>query len=107
MRNAPASTGPGGTAEDAFKGSRLPVVGKTGTGEIWGKDPVNYFVGWVENQKDPLVVLVMVENAGAFEHGSEVTVAPAARNILEAYHGTGNSSSSTKDSSQATTPSRT
>src|SRR5919205_760456 len=100
-------TGPGGTAEDAFKGSRLPVVGKTGTGEIWGKDPVNYFVGWVENQKDPLVVLVMVENAGAFEHGSEVTVAPAARNILEAYHGTGNSSSSTKDSSQTTTPSRT
>jgi penicillin-binding protein 2 len=100
-------TGPGGTAEDAFKGSRLPVVGKTGTGEIWGKDPVNYFVGWVENEKDPLVVLVMVENAGAFEHGSEVTVAPAARNILEAYHGTGNSSSSTKDSSQTTTPSRT
>src|ERR687883_1223510 len=100
-------TGPGGTAEDAFKGSRLPVVGKTGTGEIWGKDPVNYFVGWVENQKDPLVVLVMVENAGAFEHGSEVTAAPAARNILEAYHGTGNSSSSTKDSSQTTTPSRT
>jgi hypothetical protein len=49
----------------------------------------------------------MVENAGAFEHGSEVTVAPAARNILEAYHGTGNSSSSTKDSSQTTTPSRT
>jgi penicillin-binding protein 2 len=100
-------TGPGGTAEDAFKGSRLPVVGKTGTGEIWGKDPVNYFVGWVENQKDPLVVLVMVENAGAFEHGSEVTVAPAARNILEAYHGTGNSSSSKKDSSQTTTSSRT
>src|SRR5919202_80996 len=100
-------TGPGGTAEDAFKGSRLPVVGKTGTGEIWGKDPVNYFVGWFETQKDPLVGLVMVENAGAFEHGSEVTVAPAARKILEAYHGTGNSSSSTKDSSQTTTPSRT
>jgi penicillin-binding protein 2 len=100
-------TGPGGTAEDAFKGSRLPVVGKTGTGEIWGKDPVNYFVGWAENQKDPLVVLVMVENAGAFEHGSEVTVAPAARNILEAYYSTSNSSSSKKDSSQTTTSSRT
>ena len=100
-------TGPGGTAEDAFKGSRLPVVGKTGTGEIWGKDPVNYFVGWAEKQKDPLVVLVMVENAGAFEHGSEVTVAPAARNILEAYYSTSNSSSSKKDSSQTTTSSRT
>jgi penicillin-binding protein 2 len=100
-------TGPGGTAEDAFKGSRLPVVGKTGTGEMWGKDPVNYFAGWVENQKDPLVVLVMVENAGAFEQGSEVTVAPAARNILETYYGSSGSSSSTKDSSQATTSART
>ena len=100
-------TGAGGTAEDAFKDSSLPVVGKTGTGEQWGKDPINYFVGWVENQKDPLVVLVMVENGGAFEHGSEVTVAPAARNILEAYYSTNKSSSrdssSNKDSSSQTT----
>jgi hypothetical protein len=94
------------------------VVGKTGTGEQWGKDPINYFVGWVENQKDPLVVLVMVENGGAFEHGSEVTVAPAARNILEAYYGANksssrdsssskDSSSSTDSSSQTTNPART
>jgi penicillin-binding protein 2 len=92
IRGLKMVTAPGGTAENAFNGSPLSVAGKTGTGEMWGKDPINYFVGWAENQKDPLVVLVMVEEGGAFEHGSEVTVAPAARNILEAYHGANRSS---------------
>ncbi|MDQ3966535.1 MAG: penicillin-binding protein 2, partial [Actinomycetota bacterium] len=92
IRGLKMVTAPGGTAENAFTGSPLSVAGKTGTGEMWGKDPINYFVGWAENQGDPLVVLVMVEEGGAFEHGSEVTVAPAARNILEAYHGANKSS---------------
>jgi penicillin-binding protein 2 len=92
IRGLKMVTAPGGTAENAFNGSPLSVAGKTGTGEMWGKDPINYFVGWAENQRDPLVVLVMVEEGGAFEHGSEVTVAPAARNILEAYHGANRSS---------------
>jgi penicillin-binding protein 2 len=92
IRGLKMVTAPGGTAENAFNGSPLSVAGKTGTGEMWGKDPINYFVGWAENQGDPLVVLVMVEEGGAFEHGSEVTVAPAARNILEAYHGANRSS---------------
>ncbi len=92
IRGLKMVTAPGGTAENAFNGSPLSVAGKTGTGEMWGKDPINYFVGWAENQGDPLVVLVMVEEGGAFEYGSEVTVAPAARNILEAYHGANRSS---------------
>ncbi len=92
IRGLKMVTSPGGTAENAFNGSPLSVAGKTGTGEMWGKDPINYFVGWAENQGDPLVVLVMVEEGGAFEYGSEVTVAPAARNILEAYHGANRSS---------------
>ena len=101
-------TGKGGTAEEIFKGSKLPVVGKTGTGEMWGKDPVNFFVGWAENQENPLVVLVMVEGGGAFEQGSEVTAGPAARHILEAYHGVTSSSdsSSSKDDSPSKEPSR-
>jgi penicillin-binding protein 2 len=80
--------GPGGTAENAFKGTPLKAVGKSGTGERWGKDPINWFVGWAEDQQDnPLVVVAMVEGGGAFEQGSELTTGPAVRNILETYYG--------------------
>lgn len=76
-----------GTAGYAVSDSRLPLVGKTGTGEMWGNDPVNWFAGWAEGQEKPLVVVAMVEGGGAFETGSEMTAAPAARHVLEAYHG--------------------
>ncbi len=78
-------TGPGGTAAPAFEGAELSFLGKSGTGEQYGegKDPVNWFAGWAENQKNPLVVVVMVDGGGH----SEVTAAPAVRNILESYHG--------------------
>jgi penicillin-binding protein 2 len=72
-----------GTAAPAFEKSELDVIGKSGTGERYGKDPVNWFAGWAENEDDPIVVVVMVEGG---EH-SEVTGAPAVRRILEAYHG--------------------
>jgi penicillin-binding protein 2 len=86
-------TATGGTAENAFKGATLPMVGKSGTGEMGEhRDPVNYFVGWAEKQDDPLVVLVMIEGGGAFQTGSEVTAAPAARAILESYHDASGSS---------------
>jgi penicillin-binding protein 2 len=86
-------TGKGGTAENAFRDSTLPIVGKTGTGEMGEhRDPVNYFVGWAENQDEPLVVLVMLEGGGAFQTGSEVTAAPAARSILESFYGVSGSS---------------
>ena len=48
---------------------------------------MNWFVGWAENQEQPLVVVVMVEDGGAFETGSEMTAAPAVRHILEAFYG--------------------
>jgi len=92
-------TGTGGTAEKIFKGSPLTVAAKSGTGEVWGKDWINWLVGWAENQEEPLVVLVMVEGGGAFEQGSEVTAGPAVRNILESHHGVSGSSSSSDDSS--------
>jgi penicillin-binding protein 2 len=76
-------TGPNGTAAPAFQDSELSVAGKSGTGEIAGKDPVNWFVGWAEGRSRPLVVLAMVEGGG----NSEVTGAPAVRHVLEAYHG--------------------
>jgi penicillin-binding protein 2 len=76
-------TGPDGTAAPAFKNSELDVVGKSGTGERYNKDPVNWFAGWAEGEEDPIVVVVMVEGGGH----SEVTAAPAVRKILEAHHG--------------------
>jgi penicillin-binding protein 2 len=82
-------TSTGGTAEWAFKGSRLPIVGKSGTGEVSAgtKDPVNWFAGWVENGDKPLVVLAMVEGGGFLDAGSDVTAAPAVRHVLEAHYG--------------------
>jgi penicillin-binding protein 2 len=79
-------TSNGGTAESVFKGSELAVVGKSGTGET-PKGYVNWFVGWAEGQEQPMIVVAMVENGGAFQTGSEMTAGPAVRHILEAAYG--------------------
>jgi penicillin-binding protein 2 len=76
----------GGTAESVFKGSELDVAGKSGTGEA-PKGFVNWFVGWAENQEQPMIVVVMIESGGAFQTGSEMTAGPAVRHILEAFYG--------------------
>jgi len=78
-----------GTAEPIFVGSKLPTIGKSGTGELpSGDDFVNWFVGWTERQEErPLVVVTMIEGGGAFQEGSEMTAGPAVRHILEAYYG--------------------
>ena len=76
-----------GTAETIFKGSELPTIGKSGTGELPTGDFVNWFAGWTENQDEPLVVVTMIEGGGAFQEGSEVTAGPAVRHVLEAYYG--------------------
>ncbi|MDQ4127867.1 MAG: penicillin-binding transpeptidase domain-containing protein, partial [Actinomycetota bacterium] len=80
-------TAEGGTAETIFKGSELPTIGKSGTGELPTGDFVNWFAGWTENQEEPLVVVTMIEGGGAFQEGSEMTAGPAVRHILEAYYG--------------------
>jgi penicillin-binding protein 2 len=80
-------TEPKGTAGPAFKDSHLPTVGKSGTGEMTGGEYVNWFVGWTENQQQPLVVAVTIEGGGVFETGSEMTAGPAVRHILEAFYG--------------------
>jgi len=76
----------GGTAESVFKDSELDVAGKSGTGET-PKGYVNWFVGWAENQGRPMIVVVMIEDGGAFQTGSEMTAGPAVRHILEAFYG--------------------
>lgn len=81
MRRVPKE---GGTAEWSFKGATLPFAGKSGTGEMWGKQPINWFAGWVENEEQPLVVVAMVEEGGLH---SDITAAPIVRHTLEAYYG--------------------
>ena len=77
-----------GTAEPIFVGSKLPTIGKSGTGELPTGDFVNWFVGWTEGREEkPLVVVTMIEGGGAFQEGSEMTAGPAVRHILEAYYG--------------------
>ena len=80
-------TGDGGTAESVFEGSQLPTAGKSGTGELPNGQFVNWFVGWAENQGQPMIVVVMIEDGGAFQTGSEMTAGPAVRHILEAFYG--------------------
>ena len=77
-------TNEGGTAEYSFKGGELAFVGKSGTGEMWGNDPINWFAGWAENQGEPLVVVAAIEGGGLH---SDITAAPAVRHTLEAYYG--------------------
>jgi penicillin-binding protein 2 len=79
-------TSDGGTAESVFKGSKLAVLGKSGTGET-PKGYVNWFVGWTEGQGQPMIVVAMIENGGAFQTGSEMTAGPAVRHIIEASYG--------------------
>ena len=80
-----------GTAENVFKGSELPTIGKSGTGELpcatGACDYVNWFAGWTEGQDEPLVVVTMIEGGGSFETGSEMTAGPVVRHVLEAYYG--------------------
>ena len=80
-------TGEGGTAEGVFYDSELQVAGKSGTGEMWGSDAINWFIGWAENKDQPLLVLTMIEGGGVFETGSEMTAGPVVRHMLEAYYG--------------------
>jgi penicillin-binding protein 2 len=75
-----------GTAERVFTDSELDVAGKSGTGET-PKGYVNWFVGWADDQEQPLIVAVMIERGGTFETGSEMTAGPAVRHILEAFYG--------------------
>src|SRR5215207_8678211 len=88
LRGLRMVTATGGTAENAFRGATLPIIGKTGTGEMGEhRDPVNYFAGWAENQDDPLVVLVMIE--GGSGSSSNRSSADYAAEVARANRGEG------------------
>ncbi|MEA2425649.1 MAG: penicillin-binding protein 2, partial [Thermoleophilaceae bacterium] len=73
-----ATSLPGGTSTDVFKGFPYTVYGKTGTAER-GNDPdQSWYVCYVDDSARPIVVAVTIEKGG---FGAE-TAAPAARLIL-------------------------
>lgn len=71
-----------GTAAATFRGfplEQIAVAGKTGTGEILGKQPCAWFVCYAPADDPEYLVAVVLEQGG---HGGE-SAAPAARRILE------------------------
>ncbi|MGO4602222.1 penicillin-binding transpeptidase domain-containing protein [Terrabacter sp. 2YAF2] len=76
-------TRPGGSAGTAFKGfpqDRYPLAGKTGTGEVFGKQATAWFAGYGPTMKPKYAVVVVVGQGGS---GSKVA-APAVRQIFDA-----------------------
>lgn len=84
LRSALADvTRPGGSAAGAFVGYdqlRYPVAGKTGTGEVFGKQATAWFAGYGPTTKPKYAVVVVVGQGGS---GSRVA-APVVRRVFEA-----------------------
>ncbi|OFE16575.1 penicillin-binding protein 2 [Humibacillus sp. DSM 29435] len=84
LRSALADvTRPGGSAGSAFVGfpqGRYPVAGKTGTGEVFGKQATAWFAGYGPTTTPKYAVVVVVSQGGS---GSKVA-APAVRQIFDA-----------------------
>lgn len=75
------TTQKGGTAYDAFTGSRVPVAGKTGTAESGADAPHAWFVGYAPADVPQIAIAVIVENSGE----GAVFAAPLFRQVVEAY----------------------
>ena len=80
MRNALLAVTESGTGASAFRGFGVDVAGKTGTGEMPGRDELAWFVGYAPADDPQYVVAVVIEEAG---YGGAVA-APAARNVFAA-----------------------
>lgn len=75
-----------GTAKSAFEGfplDTIPVAGKTGSAEMYGKQASAWFVAYAPADKPQYVVVVTIEEGG---HGVSAA-APVARKILESLYG--------------------
>jgi penicillin-binding protein 2 len=73
----------GGTAEGAFQGLTVPVSGKTGTAQVYGKVATSVFASYFPSSAPRYVVVAMVEEAG---HGADIA-APIVRQVIEAMNG--------------------
>jgi len=86
LRDALAGvTQPGGTAAAAFAGSPVAVAGKTGTGEVAGKQDTSWFASFAPAADPTLVVVGMVSQGGT---GGTVA-APMVREVYDRVLGPG------------------
>ncbi|WP_329241277.1 penicillin-binding protein 2 [Actinoallomurus sp. NBC_01490] len=86
MRSAFADVPKSGTAAGPFGGfpfDKLPVAGKTGTAEVWGKKDNSWFASYAPANNPHYVVVVMVTQTGT----GSTTAAPAVREIWEDMYG--------------------
>lgn len=75
-----------GTASGAFGGwpmNKIPVAGKTGTAEVYGKKDNSWFASFAPVNKPRFAVVAMVSQAGQ----GATYAAPAVRKIYEAIYG--------------------
>ena len=76
-------TRPGGTAAGAFAGAPVHVAGKTGTGEVAGKQDTSWFASFAPAEAPELVVVGMVSQGGT---GGTVA-APMVREVYDGIYG--------------------
>ena len=85
LRDALAGvTQPGGTAAASFVGAPVAVAGKTGTGEVAGRQDTSWFASFAPVEDPELVVVGMVSQGGT---GSSVA-APLVRTVYDGIYGT-------------------
>jgi len=85
LRDALAGvTRPGGTAAASFVGAPVSIAGKTGTGEVAGKQDTSWFASFAPVEDPELVVVGMVSQGGT---GSSVA-APMVREVYDGIYGT-------------------
>lgn len=72
-----------GTGAGVFAGYPVPVSGKTGTGEVYGKQATSWFASYAPSDKPQYAVVVVVSQGGT----GASTSAPAVRTIYDALFG--------------------
>ena len=85
VRDALGAVTTEGTAAGAFAGLPLRVAGKTGTGEVAGKQDTSWFAGWAPADDPRLVVVGVVSQGGT----GGTTAAPLVRQVVEGVWGLG------------------
>ena len=67
-----------GSVKDVFKGMGVTAAGKTGTGEVAGKDNYAWYVGYAPASKPKYVCACIIEQGGS----GATSAAPAVRSVL-------------------------
>lgn len=83
LHNALRGVVTSGTARGAFAGFPVPVAGKTGTAEVYGKQATAWFASYAPATRPQLAVVAVVSQGGT----GGTTAAPIVRDIYSAIYG--------------------